>query len=64
MCKKINNSNAYSKSLVEYDEFNDEGYKSEEDNGFNWMMIGKWALFEEGGGGGAGHSYTSTINPL
>nr|GEU89645.1 retrovirus-related Pol polyprotein from transposon TNT 1-94 [Tanacetum cinerariifolium] len=46
MCKKINNSNAYSKSLVEYDEFNDEGYKSEEDNGFNGMMIGKGSLFE------------------
>ncbi|GKD10486.1 hypothetical protein Tco_1190171 [Tanacetum coccineum] len=37
MCKKINNSNEYSKSLVEYDEFNDAG--------FNGMMSGERGVF-------------------
>ncbi|GKA02273.1 V-type proton ATPase catalytic subunit A-like protein, partial [Tanacetum coccineum] len=39
MGKKFNKSNRYRKSLVQYDEFNDDGYKSEEDNGFNGLMV-------------------------
>ena len=38
--KKVNNNiNEYRKSLVKYDEFNDEGYKNKEDNGFNHVMF-------------------------
>ncbi|GJT16357.1 myosin heavy chain-related protein [Tanacetum coccineum] len=39
MGKKFNKSNRYRKSLEQYDEFNDDGYKSEEDNGFNGLMV-------------------------
>ncbi|GJU08641.1 cytochrome P450 CYP749A22-like protein [Tanacetum coccineum] len=46
MGKKVNKSNRYRKSLVKYDEFNDDGYKSEEDKGFNMLMVrGKGTIF-------------------